>query len=391
MSLIWKLLRENISKIQLFGFFIANLVGLSIVLIGCQFYFDVNPIFSQKDNLFKRDYFTVTKRVNLLNAFSSGSTGFSKSEIDELNQSGFVKDAGSFMPSQFNVYAGINQGGIQFSTEMFFESVPDRFIDVKTDEWHFSPDENNIPIILPKNYLDLYNFGFAESRSTPKLSENMIGMVNLDVVIWGRGQKKEMKGRIVGFSSRINTILVPESFMIWANQNFGNSQNANPSRLILEIPNIADPAISEYFTNKGYDVEGDNTAVSRMSSLLKILVTVVIAIGSIICILSFIILALSIYLLLEKNMDKLKKLRLIGYARRTVTRPYELLILSVNIVIWAMSVITVIVVRNVYFSVLKKIWVDLEPVSIFNTVVIGIVIFLFLSVLNIFIIRRKVK
>ena len=37
-NLVWKLLRQHISIPQLAGFFFANLVGMSIVLLGYQFY-----------------------------------------------------------------------------------------------------------------------------------------------------------------------------------------------------------------------------------------------------------------------------------------------------------------------------------------------------------------
>lgn len=391
MKLIWKLLKENISKVQLGGFFIANLIGLTIVLVAFQFYFDISPVFNKKDTLFKRDYYTIAKKVGFLDAINTNSSGFTSNEIAALKKARFVKDLGAFTPSQFNVSAGINQGGIRFNTDMFFESVPNQFIDVKSEDWQFSPVDNTVPIILPKNYLDLYNFGFAESRSLPKLSENMIGMINLDVMLWGNNEQKQMKGRIAGFSNRINTILVPETFMEWANKNYGNAGSTNPSRLIVEIDNITDPQISEYFKAKGYEVEGDNAAVSRMSSMLKILVSVVASVGSIICALSFIILALSIYLLLEKNMEKLKKLRLIGYSKSTTTRPYELLVISINFIILLLSIICVIIAKAKYSNIVTKIWSDYKPVSILNTILIGVSIFLVLTVVNIVIIRKKVK
>lgn len=391
MKLIWKLLKENISKVQLGGFFIANLIGLTIVLVAFQFYFDISPVFNKKDTLFKRDYYTIAKKVGFLDAINTNSSGFTSNEIAALKKARFVKDLGAFTPSQFNVSAGINQGGIRFNTDMFFESVPNQFIDVKSEDWQFSPVDNTVPIILPKNYLDLYNFGFAESRSLPKLSENMIGMINLDVMLWGNNEQKQMKGRIAGFSNRINTILVPETFMEWANKNYGNAGSTNPSRLIVEIDNITDPQISEYFKAKGYEVEGDNAAVSRMSSMLKILVSVVASVGSIICALSFIILALSIYLLLEKNMEKLKKLRLIGYSKSTTTRPYELLVISINFIILLLSIICVIIAKAKYSDIVTKIWSDYKPVSILNTILIGVSIFLVLTVVNIVIIRKKVK
>ncbi|GAB6012278.1 ABC transporter permease [Viscerimonas tarda] len=391
MNLVWKLLRENVSKVQLGGFFVANLAGMTIILIAAQFYFDINPLFSGKDDLFRNYFLTITKKVGFLNALSSNSTGFTPKEIEDLKQTGFVKDAGAFTPSQYGVYAGIRQGGTAFGAEMFFESVPDKFIDVKTEDWRFSPLDNSVPIILPKNYLDLYNFGFAESRSMPKISEGMIGLIALDVTIFGRGGRKQLKGRIAGFSNRINTILVPETFMTWANQSYGNNASKNPSRLMLEIGNIADPRLEQYFKDKGYEIEGENTAASRMALFLKMLVGLVVVIGAIICILSITILTLSVYLLLEKNMSKLQKLRLIGYSKSSVAKPYEWLIASINLGILVLSLLLVVVAKANYSELVSKVLPDFQPAGLLHTTLIGLAIFIVLSAFNVFIIRKKVR
>ena len=54
-------------------------------------------------------------------------------------------------------------------------------VDVNLDKWEFDEYERVVPIIIPRNYLNLYNFGFAQSRSLPQLSEGVMGMVNLDI------------------------------------------------------------------------------------------------------------------------------------------------------------------------------------------------------------------
>ena len=41
MSLVWKLLRRHVSVPQFAGFFFANLLGMLIVLLSVQFYYDV--------------------------------------------------------------------------------------------------------------------------------------------------------------------------------------------------------------------------------------------------------------------------------------------------------------------------------------------------------------
>jgi len=395
MRLVWKLLRENISKPQLVGFFFANLIGMCIILAAIQFYLDINPILAGKDNLFKEDYLTITKKVGMLSGLTSRNTGFSQQEIDNLKQQTFIKDVGVYTPSQFKVFTGFSSKdlGAVFSTEMFFESVPDKFIDVQSDEWDFSPVDNIIPIILPKNYLDLYNFGFAEASSMPKISEGLVGMVNLDVTIYGKGkQRKELKGRIVAFSNRINTILVPESFMMWANQNYGNTDTSfTPARLIVEVSNIADPTLSTYFKDKGYEISGESTTASKMSFFLKIIVSIVALVGFIICALSFFVLVLSIYLLLEKNMDKLKTLRLIGYTRSFVSRPYILLSVGLNLIILILSYVCVFITRDMYMDAISDIYSVSELGFPLCTIGIGIGIFLVLSLLNISIIKSKIR
>lgn len=392
MKLIWKLLRENISKPQLIGFAITSLIGMSIVLLAFQFYFDINPIFTGKDKLLKEDYLTITKKVGILGGLSSKSNGFSQSEIEDLKNQPFVKNVGPFTPSQFHVFGGFNSQklGIAFNTEMFFESVPDPFLDVASDSWRFSPVDNTVPIILPKNYLDLYNFGFAEASSMPRISEQLIGLINLDISISGNnGARQQMKGRIVGFSNRINSILVPETFMTWANQQFGGTPS-QPARLIVEVSNIADPNLSGYFKDKGFDISGDNTTASKMSFFLKIIIGIVISVGILICVLSFFILILSIYLLLEKNMSKLRTLRLIGYSKSTVVKPYEWLAVGLNLIILVLSLAITFVVRTQYLNFIGKLFPMNEARFSIYTVFIGLSIFVLLSLLNILIIRRKV-
>lgn len=393
MKLIWKLLRENISKPQLIGFAVTSLIGMSIVLLAFQFYFDINPLFTGKDKLLKEDYLTITKKVGILGGLSSRSNGFSQNEIDDLKKQPFVKNVGAFTPSQFNVFGGFNSQklGIAFNTEMFFESVPDQFIDVASDSWRFSPVDNTVPIILPKNYLDLYNFGFAQASSMPRISEQLIGLINLDISITGRnGLRQQMKGRIVGFSNRLNSILVPETFMTWANQQYGGTPS-EPARLIIEVSNIADPNLSGYFKDKGFEISGDNTTASKMSFFLKIIIGIVVSVGILICVLSFFILVLSIYLLLEKNMNKLKTLRLIGYSKSIVVKPYEWLAVGLNLVILVLSLAVTFIVRAQYLNFVGKLLPVAEARFSLYTVLIGFTIFVLLSLLNILIIRRKVK
>ena len=301
--MLWKLLKQHISVAQLTGFFIANLCGMVIVMLGVQFYNDVSPVFNEEDSFIKKDYVVVTKKVSTLGSISGKNSAFSSYEVDNIKSQPFAVSVGKFQPARFKVSAGLSFAGMSISTAMFLESVPDNFVDVKADEWKYVEGQGEIPIIIPRNYLNLYNFGFARSRNLPQLSEGMIGMVSLNLYISGNGMRDMKKGRIVGFSNRLNTILVPEDFMNAANSKYGDSNEMEPSRVIIEVDNPADERIAHFFNDNGYETEDNKLDAGKITWFLKIAVGIVMAIGLVISALSFYILLLSIYLLLQKNTD----------------------------------------------------------------------------------------
>lgn len=393
MSLVWKLMRRHISMGQLAGFFFANLCGMVIVLLGIQFYQDVAPVFTEGDSFMKKDYLIVSKKVSTLGSFVGKSSTFSNSDIEEILDQPFTKEVGAFTPSQFKVSAGVGmeQIGLNMSTAMFFESVPDKYVDVNLDEWHFEPGQEVVPIIIPRNYLNLYNFGFAQSRNLPQLSEGVMNLINLEVRISGGGRQNSYKGKIAGFSNRLNTILVPESFMVWANANYSDgSAYKEPSRLIVEVGNPTDDRIARFFKEHGYETEDDKLDAGKTTWFLKVVVGIVLAVGLLISILSFYILMLSIYLLLQKNSTKLENLLLIGYGPNRVALPYQILTIGLNACVLVLAIGVVLYVRTLYMDVVVQMFPSLGEGNVWLMMLIGILLFLGVSFFNVIAVKKKV-
>lgn len=391
-TLVWKLLRQHISIGQLAGFFLANLLGMMIVLLSVQFYKDVIPVFTEGDSFIKKDFIIATKKVSTLGTFTNKSNVFSPEEIADLRKQPFTKTIGAFTPSQFKVSAGLGmQGaGINLSTEMFFESVPDEFVDINLDKWHFDKEVQEIPIIIPRNYLNLYNFGFAQSRNLPKISEGLMGLIQMNIVLQGNGEIEKYKGNIAGFSNRLNTILVPQSFIDWANKKFAPDIKAQPARLIIEVNNPADPAIASYFQQKGYETEDGKLDAGKTTYFLRLVVGIVLGVGLFISILSFYILMLSIFLLLQKNTTKLESLLLIGYSPARVALPYQILTIGLNVIVLLLSIGIVSWLRTYYIGSIRLLFPQLETGSLWLAISMGVFLFLIVSIINTLAVRRKV-
>ncbi|MGL4518976.1 MAG: ABC transporter permease [Phocaeicola sp.] len=390
MSLVAKLMRKHISVPQFIGFFFANLLGMVIVLLGVQFYSDVLPLFSASDSFMKRDYIVVSKKVSSLGTLVGKSATFSDSEIQELEKQPFSSAVGAFTPSLFRVSASLGMEGVRMSTDLFFESVPDAFVDVDLAVWTFHPMDDFVPIILPRTYLNLYNFGFAQSRNLPQLSEGVMEMINLDIRISGAGNSDQLKGKIVGFSNRLNTLLVPQSFLHWANETYAPGEQREPSRLLVEASNPSDERIAQYFIARGYETEDDKLDAGKTAWFLKLVVAIVLAVGVVICLLSFYIFMLSIYLLLEKNNAKLENLLLIGYSPRRVAFPYQTLTLFLNSAVWLLATTLVLLGRNLYLATLNELFPSATVGVTWPTYLVGFLLFLLVTLLNITAVRRKV-
>ena len=391
MNLVWKLLRQHVSVPQFIGFFFANLCGMLIVLLGFQFYRDVLPVFTQSDSFMGAEYVILSKKITAGNTISGRSNSFAPADVQDIEEQPFADKVGKFTSTEYKVDArmGIN-GTPVLSSELFFESVADGFVDISLDSWRWKEGDNSVPIILPRTYIAMYNFGFAHNHSLPKISDGLVGMIDFRIFIHGNGRSDEYKGKVIGFSSRLNSILVPQAFMDWSNATYAPGEKSEPTRLIVEVANPADERIAKYIEENSLDTENNNLDAEKTTYFLKMVVMLVMAIGLVISLLSFYILMLSIYLLVQKNASKLENLLLIGYGPSLVAMPYQMLTIGLNLLVLVIAWAVLAVLRGYYMEVVETLFPDIDEGSMMPSVVVGLALFALISIINVIAVRRKV-
>jgi hypothetical protein len=179
--------------------------------------------------------------------------------------------------------------------------------------------------------------------------------------------------------------------MVWANTHYGEgTDRKEPSRLIVEVNNPTDDRIAQFFRERGYETEDDKLDAGKTTWFLKVVVGIVLSVGLLISVLSFYILMLSIYLLLQKNTTKLENLLLIGYGPNRVALPYQVLTIGLNAVVLVLSVGIVLYVRTLYLDVVEKMFPALDAGGCWLMLVIGILLFVAVSFFNVVAVRKKV-
>ncbi|HIW65599.1 MAG TPA: ABC transporter permease [Candidatus Alistipes intestinipullorum] len=391
MKPLWKLLRCHLSPMQVIGFALAGMVGMAILLGSLQAYRDIRPIFTQPDSFLRGDFLVLSKRVSALQTLGVGSTDFTTAELEDLAAQPFVAAVGGFTPADYRISGSVGAGGMRFSTYLFFEAVPDRFLDVASDAWSYEPGSREVPIIIPRNYVNLYNYGFARSQGLPQLSEGIFQRVGIDLELSGNGLREHFRGRIVGLSNRLNTILVPESFIRWSNERFGHGADArNPSRVIVETSRPVDGAVSSYLAQHGYETEGDVRDDGKAGRMLRLVAGGTATIGLLFSAMAFYVLILSIFLVLQRSRDKLADLLLLGYAPRQVARPYVRMAAGLNLAVVAVASVAVWGIRLAYLPLLETLQEGLRPAGMGVTLLCAALLWGVMSLLDAVAIRRTI-
>ena len=99
---------------------------------------------------------------------------------------------------------------------------------------------------------------------------------------------------------------------------------------------------------------------------------------------------LSIYLLVQKNADKLENLLLIGYSPSRVARPYQWLTIGLNVLVLLIALVILFFLRRYYMEIINTLFPQTSTSGLLPAIVTGGTLFLLVSILNIFAIRRKV-
>lgn len=330
MKLLPRILYREQSRRHLVFAFLGTLAGLVLLLSGIQFYLDFRSVLAENRDLLDPEYIVLNKKVNLGQTLRLSQSGFSPEEIADLKEQPFTEEVAPFLSNQFPVSGYTqNEAFPDFYTELFFEAIPDQFIDVKTEDWQWDPEEGVIPVIIPQDYLNLYNFGFAPSQGLPQIPKGVISMIDFKLRLQGkgRGNYNDYNGKIVGFSNRVHSILVPLDFLQWANAKYGYFDQSSPSQLILVSMDPTNPAIVQYLNEKGYDTIKEKLKSSRMNIILHFVMGFLLLIAAIIIGLAFLVFMLSLQLMISRSADKIVRLNKLGLQYKEISRPYILLLL----------------------------------------------------------------
>ena len=381
--MIKKLLWSKQNTGQLWMAIIGMIIGLLLLLLAFQTYFDIEELLEKEEE----NFVAINKKVGLLNLIG-GTSVFDEKDLKNVEAQPFIQQIAPFNSSQFQVLAVVPSIG--FRSEFFFESVPNDFLDVQPSDFRWSQGRRRIPIIISRDYLSLYNFGFAPTRGMPPLTQSTIKKVAFQIKITGQnGIVDNYSGKVVGFSDRINSILVPNEFLEWANKTYSRKATL-PAKIMVKVDNPYSQPFKEFIKKNNYEVSSGRLIGDKIGNTINITIGIIAIIGFMVLFLALLVFLLNFKLLISKASDDIQLLLQIGYLPKNIS---QILIrrLSLMIVFTTITALGILgVTRYMGMQWLQEQGFELSLNFNYYTYVLSIIVILLLFFVNVFILRRNV-
>lgn len=372
--------------------FIAAGAGLSIALLlilsAVQIQVNYHELLygsGNQDSI--ANFLVINKKID----GNSLTNTLSAQDIQQLKSQPFVQSIGPLTSSRFKVSAQSPSERFPFYTDLFFESVPNEFIDVQSTGWTWKEGSANIPMIIPNQFLDLYNFGFAPSQNLVQLTQSMVMALPVVINIHHNGQVIPFTGRVVGFSDRISSVLVPQNFLDWANKQYGSHQAGETSRVVIQTKDPGNPALVQYLKENKLVTDADKTRFSKYRQIVNAIVSASWITGAIMLLFALLVLSLFIQLTISSTKKEIGLLITFGASPKQLQQFLLRQFLPGNLIITVLSLLVITALQFWVQKLLANQNMNVSPWISVYTIMAALAIILVLWLVNIRTIKKYVQ
>ncbi len=354
-------------------------IGVLLLLVSMQMFINIQQLLKE-NNPRKTGYDFISISKTITNENMGRDNTFSDSDLIRLNARPEIEAISPLIANQFRVK--LSAGNIiPFSTDLFLESLDDSFIDTVPPSFTWQPGQLTVPIIFSSDFLEMYNV-FAPAQGLPQLSPKTISSVNIILECYGPEGMQNFRGNIVALSDRINSVLVPKTFMRWSNLTFGGVSKVNPSRAFLKTKDANNPQLITYLDQENYHLNKDKTKFGRVKRILQNIVSALGIFGILVIGMSLMLFSFYLQLMIARSKDNLMLLLTLGYSPRWLGESVVKTWLPVYISIIAIALVITSLLHFLFIRMSFVVGSDLSLTlhwSVFLTAAILLILTLYIN------------
>lgn len=288
-------------------------IGVLLLLASVQMFVNVQKL--MKEGSIRKagfDFISITKKVTNETMGRPEKNAFFDKDVQELRSQPFVTDVAPLESNLFRVQ--LSAGNIlPFKTDLFVESIADEFLDTVPPVFRWIEGQLKVPVIVSSDYLEMFNV-FAPSQGLSQVSKETAMNIPVVLSVSGKGQRVDFYGSVVAFSDRLNTVIVPKSFLDWANKNYGETQTQGYARLYLKTTDANNPELLSFLDGKGYATNKDKTKMGRTKQVMQGIFTGLGVFGLLVVVMALLLFSFYLQLVIARSKEALQILLLMGYS-----------------------------------------------------------------------------
>lgn len=293
-------------------------IGVLLLLVSMQMFVNIQQLLKENNPRKSGGYDFISISKTITNENMGKDNTFSNSDLLNLEKQPTISGVAPLISNKFRVRATAGDI-IPFSTDLFLESINDNFIDTVPPNFTWQPGQMVVPIIFSSDFLEMYNV-FAPAQGLPQLSAKTISSVNIILECSGTNGSQTFKGNIVALSDRINSLLVPKTFMNWSNLHFMGDTTIHASRVYIKTKDANDPKLISYLDSQDYHLNKEKVKFGRIKSILQNIVSALGVFGILVIVLALMLFSFYLQLMIAKSKDNLRLLLTLGYSPKWLSK-----------------------------------------------------------------------
>ena len=323
-----KLLFRNQDRKQLIIAIIGALLGITFLITSIHYLIKVNE-FGKGAEILGPNTIIVQKKVSSSSTLRLTKTDFTENELIKIKAEPFIDDVQAVVSNNFDVsFETADPMVPRFRSDVFIQTIDPKFMDVKSDKWHWKEGDQFVPIILPRDFLVMLNT-FMSAQGIPQVSDELAMDIKFKFTLTGVNSKEWVDARIIGFTNEVASILVPESFMEYGNNKFSDGKSQKITQIMIAGKESEFGKVEQLLKKRGLESKNSQMVVGRLKSIVGTLVLVVLGISVIAVFVSGLVLIQYMQLLMSRNTYEVRTLMRIGFHPRILIRKFSMYFLKV--------------------------------------------------------------
>ncbi len=316
-----KLLFRNQDKKQLLIAIIGAFLGITFLITSIHYIIKINE-FGKGSDILGPNTIIVQKKVTNASSLNLTKTDFSLNELDKMRKEPFIAEIQPVTSNNFDISFETSDPLVPyFRTDVFIQTVDQRFLDIKTDKWHWKEGDEYVPMIMPREFLVMLNT-FMSASGIPQISDDLVKEVKFKFKLWNDSIQEHVNVRIIGFTNEVSSILVPASFMKFGNDKYSDGTNQKITQVMISGKENQFGLVEDLLTKKGLESKNAQMVVGRLKSVVGTLFFVVLGISIIAVLASGLVLIQYMQLLISRNAYEVRTLLRVGYHPKNIIKSF---------------------------------------------------------------------